>query len=143
MKVLPKKFEENIANKNFSPDAAQREVVEVLSVLQSDLIYEYSRPLNFLSSKIKLSNFKKKIDGVYIWGEVGRGKTYLMDLFFEALPFDQKMRLHFHRLMHKVHEELKFFSGKSDPIKHVARKFQRMQKLCVSMSFLLMILEMP
>ena len=136
MKVLSKKFEENIANKNFSPDAAQREVVEVLSVLQTDLIYEYSRPLNFLSSKIKLSNFNKKIDGVYIWGEVGRGKTYLMDLFFETLPFEQKMRLHFHRLMHKVHEELKFFSGKSDPIKHVARKISKNAKvMCIDEFF--------
>ena len=62
MKVLSKKFEENISNKNFSPDAAQKEVVEVLSVLQTDLMHEYSRPLKFLSSKIKLSNFNKKID---------------------------------------------------------------------------------
>ena len=136
MKVLSKKFEENIANKNFSPDAAQREIVEVLSVLQTDLMHEYSRPLNFLSSKIKLSNFNKKIDGVYIWGEVGRGKTYLMDLFFETLPFDQKMRLHFHRLMHKVHEELKLFSGKADPIKHVARKISKNAKvMCIDEFF--------
>ena len=63
-------------------------------------------------------------------------KTYLMDLFFETLHFEQKMRLHFHRLMHKVHEELKFFSGKSDPIKHVARKISENAKvMCIDEFF--------
>lgn len=136
MKNLSQQFEENIANKNFSLDLAQSEVVKVLSALQTDLMHEHSRPLNFLYSKMKFFNFNKKIDGVYIWGKVGRGKTYLMDLFFETLPLNQKMRLHFHRLMHKVHKELKLFSGRADPIKHVARKISKKAKvLCIDEFF--------
>ena len=45
--------------------------------------------------------------GIYFWGGVGRGKTYLVDTFFDALPFEQKMRTHFHRFMKRVHEEMK------------------------------------
>lgn len=59
--------------------------------------------------------------GLYLWGGVGRGKTYLMDLFHETLP-GPKLRLHFHRFMHRVHAELRAVSGTRDPLQQVAVK---------------------
>ena len=60
--------------------------------------------------------------GLYLWGGVGRGKTYLMDLFFECLPFEAKHRLHFHRFMLRVHGELTELQGVPNPLARVAER---------------------
>ena len=60
------------------------------------------------------------IIGLYFWGGVGRGKTYLMDNFYESLPFPQKIRMHFHRFMRRVHAELKQLDGQKNPLQKVA-----------------------
>ena len=60
------------------------------------------------------------VQGLYFWGGVGRGKTYLMDSFFDSLPFEMKMRAHFHRFMRRVHAELKSLKGKKNPLNMVA-----------------------
>ena len=59
--------------------------------------------------------------GVYLWGGVGRGKSFLMDCFFTALPLTRKTRLHFHEFMREVHRELAEMSGTSDPLQHLGR----------------------
>ncbi|WP_432765376.1 cell division protein ZapE [Halomonas aquatica] len=63
------------------------------------------------------------INGLYFWGGVGRGKTYLMDTFFETLPFPEKMRTHFHRFMQRVHNELEHYKGEKNPLRLIAAKF--------------------
>jgi cell division protein ZapE len=60
------------------------------------------------------------VKGLYIWGDTGRGKTWLVDLFHEALPFEAKLRRHFHRFMADVHRELADLQGESDPLAVVA-----------------------
>lgn len=60
------------------------------------------------------------VRGLYFWGGVGRGKTYLMDSFYESLPFSHKMRSHFHRFMRRVHAELKKLDGQKNPLTKVA-----------------------
>jgi cell division protein ZapE len=67
--------------------------------------------------------------GLYLWGGVGRGKTHLVDYFYKELPIDKKMRLHFHRFMQIVHEELGAMEGVSDPLKHVAKSFSKKTKI--------------
>ena len=70
--------------------------------------------------------------GVYLWGGVGRGKTWLMDLFFQSLPIERKERLHFHRLMQRTHDELRRLSGQADPLNQVAKNIaQRARVLCL------------
>lgn len=54
--------------------------------------------------------------GLYLWGGVGRGKTWLMDLFFNSLPFAEKKRLHFHQFMNEIHHELKRLGDISNPL---------------------------
>jgi len=64
------------------------------------------------------------VKGLYLWGGVGRGKTWLMDSFYACLTEPDKLRLHFHRFMHEVHAELTRLPGESDPLLKVAQHFR-------------------
>ena len=63
--------------------------------------------------------------GLYLWGGVGRGKTFLIDLFFDGLPLEQKRRTHFHRFMREVHAQLRTHAGERDPLATIARQWRR------------------
>ena len=63
--------------------------------------------------------------GLYVWGSVGRGKTWLMDLFYEHLPVQEKQRIHFHRFMQRVHQSLKAQSNVRDPLSRIAAEWAR------------------
>ena len=65
------------------------------------------------------------LTGLYMWGGVGRGKTFLMDLFVEALPPDTAVRMHFHRFMRAVHQGLNEQAGMANPLQRVADDFAR------------------
>src|SRR3982751_3705466 len=60
--------------------------------------------------------------GIYLYGPVGRGKTFLCDLFYESLPLESKRRTHFHRFMQDVHASLKQLEGRADPLEDVAAR---------------------
>ncbi|MEP0176985.1 MAG: cell division protein ZapE [Paraglaciecola sp.] len=68
---------------------------------------------------------KAIIKGIYLWGDVGRGKTFLMDLFFDCLPEEGKIRLHFHRFMAKIHQELHEYSGEENPLNSIAENLAK------------------
>lgn len=69
--------------------------------------------------------------GLYLWGKVGRGKTFLMDTFVASLPTGVCLRQHFHHFMQDVHHQLTRLSGKRDPLKHIAKQLrQDYQVLC-------------
>lgn len=63
--------------------------------------------------------------GLYIWGGVGRGKTWLMDLFYDCLQSEQKQRIHFHRFMQRIHNSLNELKNERDPLDGVARDWSR------------------
>lgn len=76
------------------------------------------------------------VRGLYLWGSVGRGKTWLMDLFFDSLPFADKQRSHFHRFMRGVHDALARHRDEQDPLQAVARDLAaRIRVLCLDELF--------
>ncbi len=117
----------DLQEKFFFEDAAQKEAVILLDDLYHRLVRRANQPAlspPFWSSLFSRSK-KKSIQpekGLYFWGGVGRGKTYLMDTFFESLPFEKKSRVHFHRFMQRVHQELKLLDGEQDPLLKIADK---------------------
>lgn len=79
---------------------------------------------------------------MYFWGGVSRGKTYLVDTFYDALPTQRKMRVHFHRFMQRVHDELGELKQQSDPLLIVADKFKQETDIICFDEFLFQILLM-
>jgi len=115
-------YKQALKDKNINPDKAQEKAVACLQDLYEKLLVRSGDWIS-LSSKLKLSLFKKgqkPVSGYYFWGGVGRGKTFLMDLFFESLPFDNKLRMHFHRFMQMVHHKLRELSNTENPLLIVA-----------------------
>ncbi|HEY8538688.1 MAG TPA: cell division protein ZapE [Steroidobacteraceae bacterium] len=106
----------------YTPDPAQERLVAVLDDLRERL--SAPQPRSLLHGL--LGRRKRELQrGVYVWGGVGRGKTWLMDLFFHSLPFKDKQRSHFHRFMQFVHHELKRHQDYADPLELVADKIAR------------------
>jgi cell division protein ZapE len=72
------------------------------------------------------------VRGLYLWGRVGRGKTYIVDTFFDCLPFATKQRIHFHNFMRQTHAELRSLKQEADPLKIVAERWAAKQRvLCL------------
>jgi len=116
----------------FQPDAVQRQAVTRLDAIYQELIAqkpaelpESSGWLGRLFRKTPNKAHVRPVQGLYMWGGVGRGKTWLMDMFYHSLPGDRKMRLHFHRFMLRVHEELTQLQGQSDPLEVIADRFKQ------------------
>jgi cell division protein ZapE len=121
-------YQRHVSEGTLSPDSAQAQAVDRLQRLYQQLIareLERERPLRRLVRSIGLGKPPAPLCGVYMWGGVGRGKTYLMDVFYECLPFDRKMRTHFHRFMRRVHGELRQLKDRSDPLELVADTLAR------------------
>ncbi len=112
--------------KGFQPDPAQMLAVERLEDL-------YQALMNFKSarsSKIKRILSSPSVpQGVYFWGGVGRGKSFIMDCFFAAVPYKRKKRIHFHAFMHQIHAELREHAGKADPLVPVATRIAKETRL--------------
>ncbi|MBU6949976.1 cell division protein ZapE [Hahella sp. HN01] len=125
------KYRQDLERQDFSYDPAQEMAVEKLQVLFERLTAAESKRLQAsriqrLARKIGLTKADTTPEkGLYFWGGVGRGKTYLMDTFYECLPFKRKMRVHFHRFMQRVHQELKQLKGEKNPLEIVADNFSR------------------
>jgi cell division protein ZapE len=114
--------------RGFEHDRAQAAAVAELERLHHDLVAQQpqvrGRGRRLLDGLLPWSRRGEGIEpelGLYLWGGVGRGKTWLMDLLFETLPFPEKRRLHFHRFMQAVHADLTRLKGRTDPLQAVAR----------------------
>ena len=96
-------YQQRLADQEIEADAAQAQLVMRLDALQGEL--SNLRQKRSLLARI-FGHEPKPPKGLYIWGPVGRGKTMLMDLFFEETPFEPKRRAHFHEFMADVHERI-------------------------------------
>ncbi|WP_257266246.1 cell division protein ZapE [Endozoicomonas sp. ONNA2] len=115
-------YQRDITQKGFSRDPAQAAAVKHLQNLYEQLIQPQS-----LLKRIKsaLGNTREPLRGLYFWGGVGRGKTWLMDTFYHCLPFQDKLRMHFHHFMRRVHAELKTLEGQKNPLSMVAERLSK------------------
>jgi cell division protein ZapE len=120
----------------FSADIAQANAIEHLQRLYEDLCADERLKLSPTQWSQRLSGWmggKSKqqatIKGLYFWGGVGRGKTYLMDVFYQCLPFENKQRTHFHRFMRYVHGRLAVHTGAKNPLQLVAQELAKESRI--------------
>src|SRR5690554_5642425 len=125
------RYQHDLEVNGFSQDTAQAQAVQHLQRLFDELVAARQKRgvKRKLKSLLKRGPQPSRIKGLYFWGGVGRGKTYLVDTFYSALPFERKWRVHFHRFMHRVHQELKSLKGQSDPLQTIASKLAKEAKV--------------
>lgn len=105
-----------VNDNNLIKDDDQLLILKSLDAIHLQLIQELKKR----KSRVAFLRKIKTIHGLYLWGEVGVGKTFLMDCFFKTLPFNEKKRIHFHAFMHFIHQQLKIYQGKKNPLKIIA-----------------------
>ncbi len=126
------RYQNDLQQEEFSHDPAQEEAVRHIQRLYDDLLKPIPQAeTGLLSRWLKKPSKTAPVTGLYFWGGVGRGKTYLVDCFYECLPFEEKRRIHFHRFMHFVHDELKKHKNVSNPLHIIADDFARQTRVLV------------
>ncbi len=118
------RYARDLEREDFQEDPAQRRAVEKLDALYQQLVAaeheDQRRPALVAAWRRWRGERPEPIRGLYLWGGVGRGKTYLVDTFHDCLPFERKLRIHFHRFMQRVHAELTALEGETNPLEHIA-----------------------
>ncbi|QDF66015.1 AFG1 family ATPase [Shewanella sp. SNU WT4] len=124
-------YQQDLLREDFSHDSAQEQAVIALEgVYQALITKPVTGKWQWLQQKL-MGSQPQTIQGLYLWGGVGRGKTYLMDTFYQALPFDDKLRAHFHRFMHQLHHDLHERKGTRDPLPVIAAEMaKRYRVIC-------------
>lgn len=133
MQTPLEKYRHDLEQEDFNKDPAQEIAVMYMQKLYEELLAQADKEHFLVSGFKSLLNIKKQQQqtGLYFWGGVGRGKTYLVDCFYECLPFENKLRIHFHRFMQDVHKELKQLNNVENPLKIVAdRLADKIRILC-------------
>ena len=119
-------YKKDLLRDDFSYDADQEKAVKHLQRLYDDLVAGYEKSKKSSSFRKAFSKKQKvPVQGLYFWGGVGRGKTYLVDTFYDALPFERKMRTHFHRFMQRVHNDLNALEGVKNPLTSIAEQISK------------------
>ncbi len=119
-------YEAELAARGYKPDAAQLRAVESLDRCALEWTHYKEKRSNRLK---KLINHPDIPRGIYMYGGVGRGKSFLMDCFFNAVPLQRKTRLHFHEFMREVHRELTELQGTVNPLDKLAEQMAERYKL--------------
>lgn len=114
-------YQADLQREDFSHDLAQENAVTLLQGLYERLLArdEAASGMAGLWRRWRNTAAEPEI-GLYLWGGVGRGKTYLVDTFHDCLPLERKMRVHFHRFMQRVHADLTSLEGEKNPLLMVA-----------------------
>jgi cell division protein ZapE len=119
-------YENELQTRGYQSDAAQLAAVDRLQLCYDEWAAYKSRRSNAFKKLIVHPELPR---GVYMWGGVGRGKSFLMDSFFAVVPLNRKTRLHFHEFMREVHRELEELKGTSDPLDELARRVAKRYRL--------------
>ena len=119
-------YRQSLAKRGFVSDPAQWRAVERLQRLYEEWSAYKAKRSNALKRLLVHPELPK---GVYLWGPVGRGKSFLMDAFFRCVPLERKRRVHFHHFMREIHRELDELRGSEDPLAAVAARTARRYRL--------------
>jgi cell division protein ZapE len=123
---VTKLYEQSLAERGYRADAAQLQGIAALQRCQDEWgTYKRSRS-NALTKMLRYPDLPK---GVYMYGGVGRGKSFIMDCFYNAVPLQRKTRLHFHEFMREVHRQLHELKGVQDPLEVLAKRMSRKHRL--------------
>lgn len=115
-----------LAARGYIADAAQMTAANALQSLYTSLLYfKVDRGRTFK----RLLSPPKPPKGVYFWGGVGRGKSFLMDCFYDSVPYRRKKRIHFHAFMQQIHHDLDRYKGEPDPMLKIAGQIAREVRL--------------
>lgn len=121
-------YQQRLQQEQFSPDVTQLPIIDALQHIADALI----KPPPAAGWRRWFNHPTPTVPGLYIWGSVGRGKTWLMDLFFEHVPEPRKQRLHFHHFMQQVHQGLAALKQGKDPLDTLAAQMtQQWRVLCL------------
>jgi cell division protein ZapE len=127
-------YAQQLGERGFRPDPVQQAVIERLNDLRNRLLVARKAEVSLMRRWLGALGTAASVEpvrGLYLWGGVGRGKTWMMDLFFQSLPFPERRRRHFHRFMHDVHAELKTLREREAPLDIVADRIaQDARVLC-------------
>jgi len=119
-------YQQSLAQRGYSADAAQLNAIDALERCEREWAQYKARRRNTLTRLLVRPPIPR---GVYMYGGVGRGKSFLMDCFFNAVPLARKARLHFHEFMREVHRELADLHGTPDPLKVLGQRMARRYRL--------------
>ncbi len=119
-------YHQTLAERGYQADPAQLRAVAALQRCQDEWAAYKARRSNALTKALVRPPIPR---GVYMYGGVGRGKSFLMDAFFQAVPLQRKSRLHFHEFMREVHRELQDLKGTVDPLDELGRRIARRFRL--------------
>lgn len=125
------RYAEGVARGDWRDDPAQQEALRVLDRIHHALLHATPPAQGLLARLFGGGEPQAGVPGLYLWGGVGRGKTFLIDLFFAGLPIKEKRRTHFHRFMRDVHERLRAHAGERDPLAVIAREWRRSLRVLV------------
>lgn len=126
------KYQKILNSGEFYADDSQRHAIEQLDDLQAALIKQPVEANSWWQRLTAGNSTATAPAGLYFWGGVGRGKTFLMDIFYQCLPFEEKSRFHFHSFMNQIHQSLKRLSDTSNPLESVAKDLAcDMRVLCL------------
>lgn len=126
MSAVDEIYRRQLADRGYRSDEAQLHAVAALSRCEREWADYKARRSNALAKLLARPPIPR---GVYMWGGVGRGKSFLMDCFFQAVPLTRKTRLHFHEFMREVHRELQELKGTPDPLNELGRRIARRFRL--------------
>ena len=110
----------------FIYDAAQAAAIDDLDALWHELVDFKAKRNHFLGRSLLSPDVPK---GLYFWGGVGRGKSFLMDVFYACVPYKRKRRIHFHNFMAEVHHEMKVLAAAKDPLLALADNIAKSTRL--------------